>query len=1276
MTTGELRTTSYNPALTPVKGVPKPPPVIAPVIAPLEKESPAPPPTPSAVLIENQLGNATLNWDMGLDDEVETPTVKSTKPITKPVTTENVTKSPAPPNTTSIIAQIDKLAGSSDTDVLFTKAFSKHGRIRQEAVGKLTELRDKNLAILNNWNGPTEVKQALAKQLQSYDFSKMDGKASITDFSPSAQAAVEQAIDKLPPAQRSKARELQQALNVNFQQSFPEVKLATVRHDHLVGLLAQNEARIAKAQAAATETLESATPPSPEALQKLKDEALSALKSTQETYSIWMNKAPEDNVLQQSRKGDAEESQEVALLNLLQQRLQSTGPQPKLDQEIDKTLKSIAPSSADLGPLKNLAGQYQKLSQALDIQQRLIGSTFNQQKAQAMAEMHAEKHPEQAVGVIDKGWGNGKHQGYQVISYPAAQFAEKSKQAGQPGQPLIQLMKAGQVSQTKVAEKLPSTFAKGRISPLIINNERFQGKILEEVGQRAKTLAESNYKTAIKNYDALLASDDALLATLIAEHQKGGNDLQKLLEGMFAVSPHGSHAGEKSVPAVVGQLQQMLTNTRLELKNGNEDAAMTCVQKFLNSVQFKAVREGATEVKESLEKALKETQGLSNEEAAFELTAKLPTVREEVFRQCHFKLDPTTGIPPMKPDELEVRLEHEQFSSSAEAVFAKRAQSWKTKQELIGIAKTGGMVAASVALAVATGGAGGAAVAAGAISQGTLAVIGTGLAVATTLGTTAHQLSNARDEYQTAQANHAAKMLSFEGLKEADKQLTMAYMSAVVQVGMAGVSMGTSAAINQAALAPQTAAQVLGKEISAATVASAKQIGRAVATDVGLNAFGTLLDPHTYQGNAKDFAVNLVLGATISAVTNTTGAVVSSLVQKGQQVHIVADPENGTFMLQGAGDEPLAVRPIGMVDENNMRFEAPDGTQFSTRIDDTKAQLVKKIDTFDYDDIEVGKPVTQTLVDTTEQLRATAKAEIEETGINVKNVRELGIENIDGMPSSAKGSPSGMDKVKNAQVALDKFEQILWEQAPELDNDLKLKYLQAVKTEAAKPQNAGKPIREILRNVRANDAKTHQFLLQGEPIPLTELQKKGNFSRVVGIKSVYKYHLKQEKLDAVNRELGLEFEQKYGRKPILDPKVKGNDVDALGKMFAAKVKQDSTYFNPKTDIDTTTKLGGSHDVGWWSPKGESKATTMGELVDECALVAADYEGGGIRISVTPETAHEAGFRKSTALDGTQFNEWGEAKTGDAFGVTTGGVTEAVVQPIAIGDNEIEYFTWK
>jgi hypothetical protein len=182
---------------------------------------------------------------------------------------------------------------------------------------------------------------------------------------------------------------------------------------------------------------------------------------------------------------------------------------------------------------------------------------------------------------------------------------------------------------------------------------------------------------------------------------------------------------------------------------------------------------------------------------------------------------------------------------------------------------------------------------------------------------------------------------------------------------------------------------------------------------------------------------------------------------------------------------------------------------------------------------------------------------------------------------------------------------------------------------------------EAMKQVVRDDPKS--FLFKGDDIPLDVLDEHGGMTRVVDLETVYNN--------------------------MLDPAYVQDLVNVHGikdfPSWVAALEKNPKMFNPMTDCNKGALL--SRQVGWWIPRSKSAQYSLAELIVDLALQRARYAPGTVRFTLDPVTAGTAGFKRPTPLDGIGFPEWGEAPPGSVFGVTEGGVPEAVAPPVPVGD---------
>jgi hypothetical protein len=174
---------------------------------------------------------------------------------------------------------------------------------------------------------------------------------------------------------------------------------------------------------------------------------------------------------------------------------------------------------------------------------------------------------------------------------------------------------------------------------------------------------------------------------------------------------------------------------------------------------------------------------------------------------------------------------------------------------------------------------------------------------------------------------------------------------------------------------------------------------------------------------------------------------------------------------------------------------------------------------------------------------------------------------------------------------------------------------------------------EAMKQVVRDDPNA--FLFKGDDIPLDVLDEHGGMTRIIDLKSIHDYML-----DPV-------YKSQYPR----------------FQAWIEAMEKDPAIFDPMRDCDPSAML--SRQVGWWVPRSKSGQYSLAELIVDLALERARYSPGTVRFSLDPATAGTAGFKKPTPLDGIEFLEWGEAPPGSVFGITEGGVQEAVSAPVPV-----------
>ena len=164
------------------------------------------------------------------------------------------------------------------------------------------------------------------------------------------------------------------------------------------------------------------------------------------------------------------------------------------------------------------------------------------------------------------------------------------------------------------------------------------------------------------------------------------------------------------------------------------------------------------------------------------------------------------------------------------------------------------------------------------------------------------------------------------------------------------------------------------------------------------------------------------------------------------------------------------------------------------------------------------------------------------------------------------------------------------------------------------------------------------YFTKGPEIPASELKDKGGMTRVIPLKTIW----------ADNLEAG--YKAQFGTFEAW--------LEALG--------EDGALFNPSEHLDGGSTVPGRYASAWWAPRGSQQGNTMAELIEELSLNPASYEGGCVRVTVSPEASGASEFKKPTALDGIFFMEF-EPAPANSWGVTGGGSLEAVAPQIPMSD---------
>lgn len=115
-------------------------------------------------------------------------------------------------------------------------------------------------------------------------------------------------------------------------------------------------------------------------------------------------------------------------------------------------------------------------------------------------------------------------------------------------------------------------------------------------------------------------------------------------------------------------------------------------------------------------------------------------------------------------------------------------------------------------------------------------------------------------------------------------------------------------------------------------------------------------------------------------------------------------------------------------------------------------------------------------------------------------------------------------------------------------------------------------------------------------------------------------------------------------------------AEALAQAMAdGTVAFDKGWISQESVLDT--------GIGWWTPLAEQNGVTAHDLEKSLALVEGKFSLGALRFTVKAESMGSFDFKKPTAADGMGFEEYVPNLLGGDFGMTAGGVSEAVHETI-------------
>jgi hypothetical protein len=220
----------------------------------------------------------------------------------------------------------------------------------------------------------------------------------------------------------------------------------------------------------------------------------------------------------------------------------------------------------------------------------------------------------------------------------------------------------------------------------VLGNESKETAVIRQIGAKAREVAMHQYDDAIGMYKNLLTDDSQLAGFVLKqavqllkgkEHldDKDKAALRQTLFNMFNLSQHSQSASAWTVQSAI----TTLINGIQGLHSGQEDRVYELIGNFMRTQPFEDLKAGVASRLAELEDARKDINEMSDEKAAFKLTAKFPSVRQEVFSHFGFKLDPTQGVPPMDDGAaVKARIAKGDFSSPPKRFSSSRPKPGAT----------------------------------------------------------------------------------------------------------------------------------------------------------------------------------------------------------------------------------------------------------------------------------------------------------------------------------------------------------------------------------------------------------------------------------------------------------------------------------------------------------------------------------------------------------------------------------------------------------------------
>jgi prophage maintenance system killer protein len=561
----------------------------------------------------------------------------------------------------------------------------------------------------------------------------------------------------------------------------------------------------------------------------------------------------------------------------------------------------------------------------------------------------AKADPSHVYIVIDNGWTDhgsnamGRddvhmHAGFKVVQYSLAQYADKLAQANGSSH-LLFVVKAdatapdgitgGGVLPTKgtgdpnfkpnsaIAE-MPLAYDPSKYDPkktdILGDNTTVPDwdklhdprtdEVLKVVGTKARALVLKQYDATMAQYKKMLLDPDAMMQGLLDNIAgKSPDEVKTFLKDFYGVDADtflagafdGAGAGAGAEPT--GTLDAYVKNlldlagkykAKMDRKPPDEKGAKALFAGQTTSREFGILRKGAQSQSDLLHEAYRDVQKMSDRSAAMSLLAKFPSVREQVYADLGFATDPKLGFPPYP---YYSRLA-EPFASGKLSIgeFLLLVEGMRKAEDDRGdaLTKTFGIAIACIAISLVPGGL----AAAGVIAAGTATAASTVFAIGSAVYFGKEGIDAANDFRDEAKANVAAGFWGHQTLEDAEDGVTKAWISAAIQVGMAGISIKVGGWSSKFSLA--------------------KRAGIDFAMAMGTTA----IDPTTYSGDWKDVIQNFAMNGAITTMGMAAGQMLEGYAQSKAMQRVKMQMHDGHLYVETPGGR----KPVEIVAQEGKEF--------------------------------------------------------------------------------------------------------------------------------------------------------------------------------------------------------------------------------------------------------------------------------------------------------------------------------------------------------------------